>query len=105
MKNPLNDINLYKVEQVDNDNDTPKMIVISYSRSGTVYAFKGYSTDVIGKAGGGGYDKIATALCEAIETLYDIDLDANGAAGFAHVRERAHANGITVQELSELIYI
>ena len=89
MKNPLQDINVYRVLYYDASNgDRMKdekmlndcrnsgdyyvrdvLVPVSYSRSGNVYAFFGFSEQVIGKATGHGYDKIGAAAEKACATL------------------------------------
>lgn len=94
MTNPIRDIHLFLVKK----GKVGDLITVAYSKgnSGMVRAFHGYGDRTIGKAGGGGYDKIHTALQEAIEFLYEVKLDSNGAAGFHSVEEGAKKHGITV---------
>lgn len=95
MKNPLKHIKLYKISY-----GRPKqcdVITISYTpRSGRVYAFHGYGEKVLARVDGFGYDKMSTALLEAIEKLTDKELDANGAAGHQAVTDAAGKQGISV---------
>jgi len=71
------------------------IISFTWSRSGVVRAWLGYSEHCLGYASGYGYDKLSTALVQAIKKLYKIDLDGAG-AGWRTVAEHAKKQGIGV---------
>ncbi len=87
MKNPIvsQSISIFKLTNAKRSEE--KTIVCTYGKSGTAYAFHGFSDQVIGKAGGGGYDKTSSALLSAIQKLLNTTIDANGAAGFQNVAD------------------
>lgn len=96
MKNPHEAISIYRAYKGDSSESV--MITIIRSKNGVVSAFKGYTEKRIAWAGGGGYDKRAMALNEAIEIIYGVEL-GNGAAGERSVAEYAKAKGITLEGL------
>lgn len=95
MKNPLEHIKLYKISY-----GRPKqcdMITISYTPgSSRVYAFHGYGEKILARVGGFGYDRMSTALLEAIEKLTGKNLNVNGAEGHQAVTDAARKQGINV---------
>lgn len=103
MNNPLNGIYLYKIET--RQPKTRDLVAIAYQgKTGIVRAYHGYGDRVLAKVGGFGYDKVSTALAEAIESLYGVNLDVNGASGETAVIEAAKAEGFIVRNmLSEAI--
>ncbi len=76
------------------------LITIIRTKSGNCVAFDGYNDKPVGRAGGGGYDKRNTALCQAIEKIVGIKLDVNGASGERAVCEEAKRNGIIIEGLN-----
>ncbi len=99
-KNPIDEIGIWKARR---GNDT-RMIVTAYTRGGTVQAFDGFGCTVIGRARGGGYDKTSTALGNAIEKIFGVTLDADGAQGEMAIIESAKAHGIEVISLRNLVW-
>lgn len=70
------------------------VVVAYYGKNGTVYAWNGYSDEIIGKAGGGGYDKIGSALEQAVTFLTGYQFKTNGAAGVNAIMDEAKRVGI-----------
>lgn len=98
MTNPFNGLYLYKIEYEDGCRSQYRdLIAIAYQgKSGIVRAYHGYGDRILAKVGGYGYDKIHTALAEAIEKLTGVDLQVNGAAGAEAVIEAARSHDIKV---------
>lgn len=92
MKNPISDTRVYQVQ----DGGAKHLIVIGYSRSGIVRAFKGYSDIVLATARGGGYDKMATALDMAVEKLTGETVGVNGASGINAVIDAWSIAGVRI---------
>jgi hypothetical protein len=92
MKNPLNDLHIFRTTK---RGTPPQMIVVRYGSAAR--AFEGFGERVIGSATGYGYDKVHSALDQAIERLYSVDLDSNGAAGFSAVQTAAKKRGIKLE--------
>lgn len=97
MKNPIGAVSLYKVQ----DGDKHELIAIGYSRSGIARAFHGYGDRSLATAGGGGYDKVSTALDGALEKLTGKHTGVNGAAGKRAVIEAWAAIGVRVVDVLE----
>ncbi len=92
----MDDINLYRVSRKAEKGEPANMIIVRYGRAAR--AFDGYGTRVLGTATGYGYDKVNSALQDAIERLYSVKLACNGAAGFSAVQDGANKQGITVEQ-------
>lgn len=98
MKNPLEGISLFRAYRVGEVPEQGQMIVVRYGACAR--AFYGFGEKVVGKASGYGYDKVHTALADAIENLYQVPLQANGAGGWTIVREGAQKAGIVVEQFA-----
>lgn len=78
------------------------IISITYTAGGAI-ARRQYSGDIVGRAGGNGYDRASTCLAEALTRIYEIPL-TDGACGESHVRDHALDHGVTVYRLNEALY-
>lgn len=78
------------------------IISISYTANGAL-ARRQYSGDIVGRAGGGGYDRASTCLAEALTRIYGIPL-TDGACGERHVQDHADRFGVRVYRLNEALY-
>ena len=78
------------------------IISITYTAGGAI-ARRQYSGDIVGRAGGGGYDLTSTCLAEALTRIYGIPL-TDGACGESHVVDHARREGVRVYRLGEALY-
>lgn len=78
------------------------IISVHYTTNGAL-ARRHYSGNIVGRAGGGGYDLTSTCLAEALTRIYGISL-TDGGYGESHVRDHALDHGVTVYRLSEALY-
>jgi hypothetical protein len=83
------------------DKENVYIICVQYSAQGVARAFHGYSDNQIGKAGGYGYDKESTVLCEAIEHLTGKRIDASG-VGVQSVKTLVSEQGMKLYDFSDL---
>lgn len=78
------------------------IISITYTNNGAV-ARRQYSGDIVGRAGGGGYDRASTCLAEALTRIYGIPL-TDGGCGESHVVDHARREGVAVYALRDALY-
>ena len=65
--------------------------------NGSVFSVRWlWSGDIIGRAGGGGYDRQGTALSRALSYLYGLPV-FDGGIGESSVREHAARHGVSVE--------
>lgn len=74
-----------------------------YGSGGTFTLRREYSGEVVGRAGGYGYDKQGTALAVALSRLYGMT-SIDGARGERSVVEHASTEGIRVVTLGEALF-
>lgn len=104
VKNPANNLNVFELDYSQFKGVVPEMlpriIVVSYhGKNGVVYAWRGYSDEVIARAGGFGYDKIGTAFEQAITKILGYQFKTNGAAGVNEIIEEAATVGLSIKKL------
>lgn len=100
MVNPYSSVSVYAIKT---ENRT-ELVIIGFSRSNVARAFHGYSDTVLGTAAGGGYDKETSALGQAIENLFSVNLEVNFAAGLSPLKDEAKKHGITIYTLNDLVW-
>jgi len=81
------------------------LIAVGFTPNGsTCYAWEGFSDHVLGSAGGYGYDKQSTALCEALGKIHDTAQIDGAAAGVYVVIESAASLGIKVGKCMDVFW-
>ena len=101
MGNPLKDIRVFEIEWTPSKEQGKcfRRIMTTYTRSGAVVAYKGYSDERIGRAGGYGYDKTHTALHDGISTITGKDAPNEGSGGFECVAREWKKLGVKVKSI------
>lgn len=79
----------------------PYVLPLAVVYGNTVRAVHYYTGQVIGRAGGSGYDRRAVAVMEAARRAFDVP-PFDGARGFSAVRDHLAAHGVTMRDLSEI---
>jgi len=83
------------------------LLIGTYGRetaNGSVFSVRWlWSGDIIGRAGGGGYDRQGSALSQALGHLYGLPY-FDGGAGESSVREHAARHGVTVEPASAVAW-
>jgi len=79
------------------------ILTASVSASGLTVTVRSATGIVFGKANGGGYDRIHTALAKSLTQIFGIPL-VDGGVGERHVFESALSHGVQVRRLSQALY-
>lgn len=87
-------------------NGDPVRVILSgaYSASGMTFTVRRqYSGDVVGRAGGGGYDRQGAALADGLSRVFGLP-GFDGARGSYAVVEWAADHGVAVYDLTCALY-